>query len=47
LVEIGNSIYGPPQDDDQIITGLKPVEGQWEFNDGNITRIDPESGETI
>jgi hypothetical protein len=47
LVEIGNSIYGPPQDDDQIITGLKPVEGQWEFNDSNITRIDPESGQTI
>jgi ankyrin repeat protein len=37
----------PPQDDDPIITQFKPVRGQWELNDDNIKRIDPESGHTI
>jgi ankyrin repeat protein len=37
----------PPQDGDPIITEFKPVRGQWELNDDNIKRIDPESGHTI
>jgi ankyrin repeat protein len=37
----------PPQDDDPIITQFRPVDGQWELNDDNINRIDPETGETI
>jgi ankyrin repeat protein len=37
----------PPQDDDPIITQFKPASRQWELNDENINRIDPETGETI
>jgi ankyrin repeat protein len=37
----------PPQGDDPIITQFKPVEGQWELNDENITRIDSKTGHTI
>jgi len=37
----------PPQGDDPIITQFKPVDGQWELNDENTTRIDPGSGQTI
>jgi ankyrin repeat protein len=37
----------PPQDDDPIITQFKPAWGQWELNDDNINRIDPETGGTI
>jgi ankyrin repeat protein len=37
----------PPQGDDLIITQFRPVEGQWELNDGNIKRIDPKTGFTI
>jgi len=37
----------PPQDDDPIITQFKPVKGQWELNDENIQRVDPETGNTI
>jgi ankyrin repeat protein len=37
----------PPQGDDPIITQFKPVYGQWELNDDNIKRIDPETGQTI
>jgi ankyrin repeat protein len=41
------SLPPPPQGDDPIITQFKPVKGQWELNDENITRIDPRIGETI
>jgi ankyrin repeat protein len=37
----------PPQGDNPIITQFKPAWGQWELNDGNIQRIDPETGQTI
>jgi ankyrin repeat protein len=37
----------PPLDNDPIITQFNPVEGQWELNDDNINRIDPQTGETI
>jgi cytohesin len=37
----------PPQADDPIITQFKPVYSQWELNDNNINRIDPETGRTI
>jgi ankyrin repeat protein len=37
----------PPQDDDPIITQFRPIEGQWELNDDNIKRIDPQTGGTI
>jgi len=37
----------PLQGDDPIITQFKPVEGQWELNDENITRIDSKTGSTI
>jgi hypothetical protein len=37
----------PLQDNDPIITQFRPVIGQWELNDDNIKRIDPETGETI
>jgi ankyrin repeat protein len=36
-----------PLDDDPIITQFRPVTGQWELNEANIKRIDPQSGETI
>jgi ankyrin repeat protein len=35
------------QDDDPIIKQFKPVRGQWELNDDNIKRIDPQTGQTI
>jgi ankyrin repeat protein len=41
------SLLPPPQGDDPIITQFKPVKGQWELNDDNINRIDPETGHTI
>jgi ankyrin repeat protein len=37
----------PPQDDDPIITQFRPQGNQWELNDQNIKRIDPENGQTI
>jgi ankyrin repeat protein len=37
----------PPQGDDPIITQFRPIEGQWELNDKTITRIDPETGQSI
>jgi len=37
----------PPQDDDPIITQFIPGYSQWELNDKNIKRIDPETGKTI
>jgi ankyrin repeat protein len=37
----------PPQHDDPIMTQFKPAWGQWELNDENINRIDPETGHTI
>jgi ankyrin repeat protein len=37
----------PPQDDNPIIAQFKPVDGQWELNDDNLKRIDPETGQTI
>jgi ankyrin repeat protein len=36
-----------PQDDNPIITQFKPVKSQWELNEVNINRIDPENGHTI
>jgi ankyrin repeat protein len=36
-----------PRDNDPIITQFQPEWGQWELNDENIQRIDPENGETI
>jgi ankyrin repeat protein len=36
-----------PQDDDPIITQFRPLNGQWELNGDNITRIDHETGCTI
>jgi len=37
----------PPQADDPIITQFRPVQHQWELNDENINRIDPETGRSI
>jgi len=37
----------PPQYDDPIITQFKPAKYQWELNDDNLNRIDPETGRTI
>jgi len=37
----------PPQNDNPIIAQFKPVDGQWELNDDNLKRIDPETGQTI
>jgi ankyrin repeat protein len=37
----------PPQGDNPIITQFEPRGGQWELNDENIKRIDPENGQTI
>jgi hypothetical protein len=37
----------PPQDNDPIIAQFTPEQGQWELNDENIKRIDPETGHTI
>jgi ankyrin repeat protein len=41
------SLSPPPHDNDPIITQFKPLRGQWELNDDNIKRIDPQTGETI
>jgi ankyrin repeat protein len=41
------SLPPSPQDDDSIITQFKPEDEQWELNDDNINRIDPESGKNI
>jgi len=37
----------PPRDGDPIITQFKPADQQWELNDENINRIDPNNGKTI
>jgi ankyrin repeat protein len=37
----------PRRHDDPIITQFKPRDNQWELNDKNIKRIDPETGHTI
>jgi ankyrin repeat protein len=39
----------PPDNSDlhSIIAEFKPVTGQWELNDENIKRVDPQTGETI
>jgi ankyrin repeat protein len=39
----------PPQNNDgyPVMPQFKPAEGQWELNDENIKRIDPENGHTI
>jgi hypothetical protein len=37
----------PPQSDNPIITQFKPRGGQWELNDDNIKRIEPQTGQTI
>jgi ankyrin repeat protein len=34
----------PPQDNDPIITQFRPVNGQWELNDHNLTDFDPSGG---
>jgi ankyrin repeat protein len=34
-------------DDENYIPAFKPGDGQWELNNDNILRIDPQSGETI
>jgi ankyrin repeat protein len=47
LFKAYDTLITPSIQDDQIIAQFKPVYGQWELNDDNVKRIDPQTGETI